>query len=125
MLRTSLGTGRALAALITFAFSSACSDTNDVATAVTLSLYSVDGVVIPAPMTSAGGRSATIGKGFLQGTNWGHACGFSVGLTEGPLTAVDVPSCRLHPGEERTFSIVILDSRFPGGQHTYRFIPES
>ena len=101
-----------------------CTDTNGVATAVTLSLYSVDGVVIPAPMKSAAGRPATIGKGFLQGNNWGHACGFSVGLAEGPMTFADIPACRLHPGEERTISVTFLDSRFPSGEHTYRFVPE-
>jgi hypothetical protein len=101
-----------------------CTDTNDIATAVTLSLYSVDGIVIPAPMKSSTGGPATIGKGFLQGNNWGHACGFSVGIAEGPLTFAEVPGCRLRPGEERTFTITLLDTRFPSGQHTYRFIPE-
>jgi len=118
---------RPLCSLITLlasGFLAACKDTNDVATAVTLTLYSVDGVVIPAPMKSSTGRPVTIGKGFLQGTNWGHACGFSVGLVEGPLTFADVPACRLLPGEERTFKVTFLDSRFPGGEHTYRFVPE-
>jgi hypothetical protein len=103
---------------------SSCSDPDGVASAVTLSLYSVDGVVIPAPMTSAGGRPATIGRGFLQGNNWGHACGFSVGLAEGALTFAEIPNCRLYPEEERTFTVTFLDSRFPAGPHVYRFVPE-
>ena len=119
--RTSL---HRLATMVLAGFLAGCTDTNDVATAVTLSLYSVDGVVIPAPMKSSTGRPATIGKGFLQGNNWGHACGFSVGLVEGPLTFADVPACRLHPGEEKTFTVTFLDSRFPSGPHMYRFVPE-
>ena len=100
----------------------ACSDDGPAA-AVTLMLYSVDGVVIPAPLKSAAGKPATVGSGRLQGNNWGHACGFSVGLAEGPLTVVQVPSCRLTPGEERIFPIAFTDSRFPSGEHLYRFIP--
>ncbi len=115
--------GRILATL-PIGLGAACADPNDLAKAVTLNLYSVDGVAIPAPMTSAGGRPATIGKGFLQGNNWGHACGFAVGLAEGPLTFAEIPDCRLHPDEERTFKVTFLDSRFPAGEHTYRFIPE-
>ena len=101
-----------------------CTDTNDVATAVTLTLDSVDGVSIPAPFTTALGKPATIGRGFLQGNNWGHACGFSVGTAEGALTFADIPDCRLYPGEDRTVSVTLLDSRFPSGPHTYRFVPE-
>jgi hypothetical protein len=115
---------RGIFATLVTGFSLACGDANDVATAVTLTLYSVDGVVIPAPMASAAGKPATIGRGFLQGNNWGHACGFSVGLAEGPLTFAEIPACRLHPGQERTFKVTFLDSRFPPGEHTYRFIPE-
>ena len=114
----------ALVLAASIASSSSCSDSDNVATAVTLSLYSVDGVVIPAPMTSAAGKAATIGRGFLQGNNWGHACGFAVGLLEGPVTAAEISSCRLYPGEERTFTVTVLDSRFPAGPHTYRFVPE-
>lgn len=113
---------RALSAAIAVGFS-ACSDTDTVATAVTLSLYSVDGVAVPAPFTSQSGRPVTFGSGFLQGNNWGHACGFSVLLAEGPLTFAEIPDCRLYPGEERTFSVTLLDSRFPGGSHQYRFVP--
>ena len=109
---------------MTLAFFTACTDANDVATAVTLTLESVNGVAIPARLTSVAGKPATIGRGFLQGNNWGHACGFSVGLAEGPLTFAEIPDCRLHPGEARTFTVTLLDSRFPGGSHSYRFIPE-
>jgi hypothetical protein len=115
---------RHILTILSTGFFAACTDTNDVATAVTLSLHSVDGVVIPAPLTAANGRPATIGRGFLQGNNWGHACGFSVGLAEGALTFAEIPGCRLHPGEERTFTVTLLDSRFPSGGHTYRFVPE-
>ena len=115
---------RAVLRAIALLFLTACTDANDVAVAVTLRLDSVDGVAVPARFTSAGGKPATIGRGFLQGNNWGHACGFSVGLAEGPLTFAEIPDCRLHPGEARTFSVALLDSRFPGGTHTYRFIPE-
>lgn len=101
-----------------------CKETSGPATAVTLELYSVDGVVIPAPLVSPGGKPATVARGFLQGTNWGAACGFSVGIAEGALTFLDVPDCRLKPGEERTFAITFSDSRFPAGTHEYRFIPE-
>ena len=109
---------------ISLAFLIACADPNDVAVAVTLTLESVDGVAIPARLTSAAGKPATIGRGFLQGNNWGHACGFSVGLAEGPLTFAEIPDCRLRPDEERTFTITLPDSRFPAGSHTYRFVPE-
>ena len=101
-----------------------CNDMNGAATAVTLKLYSVDGVAVPAPMISSRGRPATIVSGFLQGNNWGHACGFSAGLGEGPLTFAEISECRLSPGEERTFAVTFLDSRFPSGEHTYRFVPE-
>ena len=102
----------------------ACRETSGPAISVTLSLYSVDGVVIPAPLTTSTGQRATIQAGLLQGTNWGHACGVSVGLAEGPLTTVSVPDCRLKPGEERTFSITFNDVRFPSGAHQYRFVPQ-
>jgi hypothetical protein len=113
-----------LAVVAAAILSAACDDPNDVAIPVTLTLHSVDGVVIPAPLTAANGKPATFGRGFLQGNNWGHSCGFSVGLVEGALTAAEVPACRLQPGEERTFTVTILDSRFPSGPHTYRFVPE-
>ena len=103
---------------------SACKETSGPAVAVTLRLLSVDGVAVPAPLTTASGQRATIATGFLQGTNWGHACGFTVGLAEGPLTTAPVPECRLKPDEERTFSITFNDVRFPSGAHQYRFVPE-
>jgi hypothetical protein len=103
---------------------SSCSDTSGPAAAVTLTLYSVDGVAVPAQLTSFEGRRVNLARGFLQGTNWGHACGFAAGLAEGPLTTVAVPACRLHAGEERTFDIQFNDSRFPSGTHTYRFVPD-
>ena len=101
-----------------------CKDTSGPAIAVTLKLHSVDGVVIPAPLVSPFGKRATVARGFLQGTNWGAACGFAVGLSEGPVTFLDVPDCRLKTGEERKFQISFSDSRFPAGTHEYRFIPE-
>jgi hypothetical protein len=113
---------RAVTGALLFSFVTGCSDDGPAA-AVTLMLYSVDGVVIPAPLTSAAGKPATVGSGRLQGNNWGHACGFSVGLAQGPITVVQVPACRLTPGEERIFTIRFTDSRFPTGDHTYRFIP--
>lgn len=103
---------------------SACKETSGPAVAVTLRLEAVDGVAIPVPLTTASGQRATIGTGFLQGTNWGHACGFSIGLAEGPLTSVSIPECRLRPDEERTFSVTFNDVRFPAGAHQYRFVPE-
>lgn len=112
---------RAVAFLV---LAAACKETSGPAVAVTLSLVSVDGVGIPAPLTTSTGQRATIGAGFLQGTNWGHACGFTVGLAEGPLTTVSVPDCRLKPDEERTFSITFNDIRFPSGAHQYRFVPD-
>ena len=103
---------------------SACKDTSGQAAAVTLTLYSVDGIVVPVQLTSFEGRRVNLARGFLQGTNWGHACGFAAGLAEGPLTTVAVPACRLHAGEARTFDIQFNDSRFPSGTHTYRFVPD-
>ena len=91
---------------------------------MTLELYSVDGVVVPASLVSPAGKPATVARGFLQGTNWGAACGFAVGLAEGPVTYLDVADCRLKPGEERKFNITFSDTRFPKGTHEFRFIPE-
>jgi hypothetical protein len=79
---------------------------------------------VPAQLTSFEGRRVNLARGLLQGTNWGHACGFAAGLAEGPLTTVAVPACRLSAGEERTFDIQFNDSRFPSGTHTYRFVPD-
>jgi hypothetical protein len=67
---------RGILATLATGLSFSCGDTNDIAKAVTLTLYSVDGVVIPAPMTSAGGRPATIGRGFLQETTGVTPAGF-------------------------------------------------
>jgi hypothetical protein len=118
MIRHSIG------AAAFFLLAAACKETSGPAVAVTLSLHSVDGVVIPAPLTTATGQTVTVGNGFLQGTNWGHACGFTVGLAQGPLTTVSIPECRLKPDEERTFSISFNDVRFPSGSHEYRFVPQ-
>ncbi len=99
-----------------------CSDTSGPAVAVTLDLYSVDGVVIPVPSKSAGGKAISIGNGRLQGTNRGFACGMSLQLSEGPITALEIPDCRLITGQEKSFVATITDTRFPSGPHTYRFI---
>ena len=115
---------RAVYATACMLIAGGCKETSGPAVAVTLQLHSVDGVVIPAPFISPGGKPATVARGFLQGTNWGAACGFSVGLAEGPLTYLAVPDCRLKAGEEREFAITFTDSRFPVGTHEYRFIPE-
>jgi hypothetical protein len=111
-------------AVLCASFLAGCKDTSGPATAVTLELYSVDGVVVPAPLLSPTGKRATVARGFLQGTSWGAACGFAVGLAEGPITFLDVADCRLHPGEERKFQVTFSDTRFPTGAHEYRFIPE-
>jgi hypothetical protein len=108
--------------IASFAFTLlSCSDTSGPAVAVTLDLYSVDGVVIPVPTKSAGGKSISIGNGRLQGTNRGFACGMSLQLSEGPITAAEIPDCRLLTGEEKIFTATITDSRFPAGPHVYRF----
>lgn len=100
-----------------------CGNSLGPAVAVTLSLYSVDGVVIPVPLKSSGGKSISVGNGRLQGTNWGHACGMSLQLVEGPITAIDVADCKLITGEEKRFTATLTDSRFPAGAHEYRFVP--
>jgi len=100
-----------------------CSDTSGPAVAVTLDLYSVDGVAIPVPTKSAGGKAITIGNGRLQGTNRGFACGMSLQLSQGPITAAEIPDCRLITGQEKIFTATITDSRFPSGPHEYRFVP--
>lgn len=100
-----------------------CGDSAGPAVAVSLNLVSVNGIVIPMQLRTPGGALVTIGGGRLQGTNWGHACGAALRLAEGPLTAVDVADCTLRPGEEKTVSITLTDSRFPAGTHLYRFVP--
>ena len=109
--------------LLLLSSAAACKDTSGPAVAVTLKLYTVDGNPMPVQMRDPHGRLVTVATGFLQGTNWGAACGFAAGLAEGPLTSVDVADCRLKKGEERTFQITFSDTRFPTGAHTYRFIP--
>lgn len=101
----------------------ACGDSSGPGVAVNLNLHSVDGVVMPVQLRTPGGRLVTLANGELQGTNWGHACGAAFRLAEGPITAVDVGSCRLKPGEELKTTITFSDSRFPAGAHEYRFVP--
>jgi hypothetical protein len=101
----------------------ACGDSTGAGIAVTLNLHSVDGVVLPVQGTTPGGRVATVVGGKLQGTNWGHACGMVLRLAEGPITTGDVSDCKLFPGEERRVTMAVPDSRFPAGQHEYRFVP--
>ena len=101
----------------------ACGDSSGPGIAVSLSLRSVDGVVVPTQLRTAGGQLITLADGKLQGTNWGHACGVALRLSEGPLTAAEVPDCKLNPGEAKTVSITLTDARFPAGTHEYRFIP--
>jgi len=108
--------------MATFA-TSGCNNSLGPTVAVTLNLYSIDGVIIPVPLKSAGGRAISIGNGRLQGTNWGQACGMALQLIEGPITAADIPDCRLAAGEEKRFTTSLSDSRFPAGQHEYRFVP--
>ena len=112
-------------ALIAGASSISCNNSVGPAIAVTLDLYSIDGVVIPVSLKSPGGRTVSIGIGRLQGTNWGSACGMSLQLLDGPVTAADIPDCRLTTGEEMRFTATLSDSRFPAGPHEYRFVPES
>ena len=100
-----------------------CNNNLGPAVAVTLNLYSVDGAVTPVPLKSVGGKAISIGNGRLQGTNWGHACGMSLQLIDGPITAIDIADCRLTAGEEKRFSATLSDSRFPAGAHEYRFVP--
>ncbi len=111
------------AVFLVVATSAGCSDTSGPSVAVTLNLYSVDGVLVPVALKTPGGKTVSIGSGRLQGTNRGFACGMSLQLVEGPITAIDVPSCRLLTGEEKMFSAALSDSRFPAGAHTYRFVP--
>ena len=100
-----------------------CSDTSGPGVAVHLNLHSVDGVVIPVQLRTPGGKLVTLSSGKLQGTNWGHACGAAFSLAEGPITAIDVPSCKPKPGEDVKATITFTDSRFPAGTHEYRFVP--
>ena len=101
----------------------ACSDSAGPGIAVTLNLHSIDGKVVPAEGITPGGRRVSIASGKLQGTNWGHACGVALRLVEGPLTAAEIPDCKVSPGEERIFTLQLNDSRFPAGPHEYRFVP--
>lgn len=100
-----------------------CGDSTGPAVAVTLNLHSVDGVVVPVQLVTPGGKLVTLAGGKLQGTSWGHACGIVLRLAEGPITAGDVSDCKLVPGKERIVTTTLPDSRFPAGQHEYRFVP--
>lgn len=113
------GAGFALLALAILS----CSEASGPAVAVSLNLHSVDGVVVPVQLRTPGGTLVTLANGRLQGTSWGAACGAAFRLAEGPITGVDIPSCRLSPGDERRFTITLTDSRFPAGAHEYRFVP--
>lgn len=117
---------RALAAsflMLVGVSNASCNNSLGPAVAVTLNLYSVDGIVIPSPISNPSGKTMTIGTGRLQGTNWGHACGMSLQLIDGPITAAEIPDCRLVAGEEKKFTATLTDSRFPTGAHEYRFVP--
>ena len=110
--------------IILFALAlTACGDSVGPGIAVTLNLHSVDGTVVPAEGVTAGGRRVTIAGGKLQGTNWGHACGVALRLVEGPLTGIEIPDCKVSPGEERIFTLTLKDPRFPAGAHEFRFVP--
>lgn len=116
--------GRQLRGLLVFAFALlGCSETSGPAVAVSLNLHSVDGVVMPVQLRTPGGRLVTLANGKLQGTSWGYACGAAFRLAEGPITALDIPSCKLSPGDDRKFTITFADTRFPAGPHEYRFVP--
>ena len=100
-----------------------CGDSTGPAVAVTLNLHSVDGVTLPVKLTTPGGKLVNLVGGKLQGTNWGHACGIVLRLAEGPITAGDVSNCKLFPGKDYIVTTTLPDSRFPAGQHEYRFVP--
>lgn len=113
-----------LGSLTALAFAlTGCGEASGPAVAVNLNLQSVDGVAMPVQLRTPGGRLVTLANGKLQGTSWGYACGAAFRLAEGPITSLDVPSCRLSPGDERRFTITFADSRFPAGSHEYRFVP--
>jgi hypothetical protein len=90
---------------------------------VRLRAVTVDGKPLPVALPAPGNKVATIAEAYLAGTNWGAACGISVRLTSGAITAGEIPDCKLHPGETRTIVAQLPDSRFPSGQHEYLFIP--
>ncbi len=101
-----------------------CGNSTGPAIAVGLTLHSVDGIVIPVQLRTPGGKLVSLATGRLQGTSWGHACGAAFSLADGPITAIDVPDCKLIPGEDRKVTLTFTDSRFPAGAHEYRFIPQ-
>jgi hypothetical protein len=90
---------------------------------VRLRAVSVDGKPLPASLPAPGNKVATIAEAYLVGTNWGAACGISVRLVSGPITAGEIPDCKLHPGDTRTVVVQFPDARFPSGPHEYRFVP--
>ena len=90
---------------------------------MTLTLYAVDGNLLPAVVKGADGRTMTIGIGRLQGTDIGPSCGMSIQLTNGPIASAQVPDCKLVAGEEFRFNATLNDPRFPTGPHAYRFVP--
>ena len=102
---------------------SGCGDSVGPGIAVALNLHSIDGVFLPAQLRTPGGNLVTVAGGKLQGTNWGHACGVALRLVEGPITAAGVPDCKLTPGQEKTLTLSLADSRFPVGAHEYHFVP--
>jgi len=111
-----------LAILAAFSISS-CGNSTGPAFARTLTLYTVDGIYMPAAVKSPDGRTITIGVGRLQGTDLGPSCGMSLQLNTGPITSAEVPSCKLISGQEFTFTATLSDPRFPSGPHQYRFVP--
>lgn len=90
---------------------------------VRLRAVSVDDEPLPASLPAPGNKVATIAEAYLVGTNWGAACGISVRLVSGAITAGEIPDCKLHPGDTRTVVVALPDTRFPSGPHEYRFIP--
>jgi hypothetical protein len=90
---------------------------------VRLRAVSVDGKPLPASLPAPGNKVATIAEAYLVGTNWGAACGISVRLVSGSITAGEIPDCKLHPGDTRTVVADLPDARFPSGPHAYLFVP--
>jgi hypothetical protein len=110
-------------AFLTMISLSACSGTSGPPVAVTLTLYTVDGIFLPAAIKGTDGRIMTIGVGRLQGSDVGPSCGMSLQLGNGPITSADISNCKLAADEEFRFTATLTDSRFPSGPHEYRFVP--
>jgi len=108
-------------AIIGAALISSCSGSTGPAVAQTFHLLTIDGTSLPAAIRNADGRIITIGVGRLQGTDLGPSCGMSLQLGNGPITTVEVPSCKLEAGKDFTFTTTLSDPRFPSGPHVYRF----